>query len=398
MDLAPLRSPEGERALIEAVDLVANAGPRPEPLRIADVLRRRYPPSVAAAALTQATLRRRAIAKFPHLDAERMYFTPDGLEQATRASVAGLRARRFAAAAPAHVADLCCGIGSDAIAIARTGLRVTAIDRDPATVDVMRANASALGLADRIEVRCEEVESVDLTAFDAAFCDPARRDPRGRVFDPDAYSPPWSFLLDLPQRVHDAAVKVAPGVPHEVLPPGVEAEWVSDGGDVKEAALWFGDLTSGARRRATLLPSGATLTDDADARPPVGTIGEVLYEPDGAVIRAGLVGECAALVDGRLLEASIAYITADRYVHTPFARAYLVRDVLPAHVKPLRAYLRDRRVGRVVIKKRGIATSPEELRAQLRLAGHNEATVILARTAERAIAVVAEPAPSPSRD
>jgi hypothetical protein len=168
---------------------------------------------------------------------------------------------------------------------------------------------------------------------------------------------------------------------------------VSDGGDVLECALWCGPLSTGVRRRATLLPSGATLTGDGTRQAPAGPVGRYLVEPDGAVIRAGLVAEVADLVDGRLLDPTIAYVTTDAAPSTPYGTAYEMTDVLPFGVKRLRALLHERGVGRVTVKKRGTAVTPEELRRQLRLRGDSEATVVLTRVAGEQTVLLVRPLP-----
>ncbi|CAM5567696.1 hypothetical protein SGRIM128S_05712 [Streptomyces griseomycini] len=235
-DLAPLLTPEG-RALL---DEVRDTDPAHE-LAVATRLRRDHPAELVSAALGQARLRQRAVAKFGAEDAGRMFFTPNGVEQSTRASVAAYRARRFRELGVTSVADLCCGIGGDAIALARAGIRVLAVDRDPLTAAAARANADALGLAELIEVREADVTEVDTAGCDAVFVDPARRGGRGRIFDPEAYSPPLSWAVAAARTApRAAALKVAPGIPHEAVPADAEAEWISDGGDVKEAVLWFG--------------------------------------------------------------------------------------------------------------------------------------------------------------
>jgi SAM-dependent methyltransferase len=354
-------------------------------------LRRQHPAELVAAALTQARLRDRGRAKFGAA-AARMYFTPDGLEQATRAPVAQLRARRFAGRA--RVIDLCCGIGGDLVALAGVAAEVTGVERDPLTAEVARANAEALGLTGRVRVEVADVESYDLTGADAVFCDPARRTSRGRVFDPAAYSPPWPWVVELFAR--DSGVKVAPGIPHDLVPPGVEAEWVSYRGEVKEAVLWSGDLAGPVTRRATLLPAGATLTADPGlGDPTVGPVGRYLYDLDGALVRAHLVAEVAAAVDGRLVDRTIAYVTADRLVATPYAAAYEVTDVLPFGVKRLRAVLRERGVGIVTVKKRGSAVEPEQLRRRLRLHGDGSAVVVLTRVAGAPTVLLAQPVTGP---
>src|SRR5215207_2773897 len=291
-----LRTPAGAAALAAATELGTA-----DPLAAASRLRAAgHDPALAAAALTQVRLRERAVAKFGSA-AGSMFFTPDGLEQATRASVAERRAARFAGAG--RVVDLCCGIGADLVALARAGLDVTGVDADPLTAAVAGANVDTLGLGDRARVVCADATAVALDGYDAAFCDPARRAGRRRVFDPSAYSPPWSFLLELAARIPRTGLKVAPGIDHALVPAGAEAEWVSVGGDVVEAALWFGDLATAARR-ATLLGSGppATLTGGGQRTAPVGPVGSWLYEPDGAVIRSHLIAELAEQFDARLVD------------------------------------------------------------------------------------------------
>lgn len=358
-------------------------------LATATRLRREHPAGLVSAALGQARLRQRAVAKFGPEDAYRMYFTPNGVEQATRATVASYRAGRFAALGVRRVADLCCGIGGDAIALARAGVAVLAVDHDPLTVEVARANAEALGLTGLIEVRHTDVTTVDTATYDAVFVDPGRRGGRGRIFDPEAYSPPLSWAIEAARRAPYAALKIAPGVPHEAVPAEAEAEWVSDGGDVKEAVLWFG--TEPGARRATLLPSGASLLGTGLPDPQPGPVGRYLYEPDGAAIRAHLVAEVAAGLDGRLIDPTIAYITADTLTPTPYATAYEITDALPFGVKRLKALLREREVGNLTVKKRGSAVEPEEIRRRVKPRGPNAATVFLTRVAGAPYTLIGRP-------
>lgn len=376
-----------------------------DPVRAAAAVRRTEPDADrAAAALTQADLRLRAAPKLGE-DARRMYFTPDGLEQATRTRVAAHRAARLAVAADLlrspSVVDLGCGIGGDLVAYARAGLVAAGVDLDPVRVAVAEANLAALGLQGA--ARVADATTVDTSPFGAAHADPARRGARGRVMDAEGWAPPWPFVTDLlvggtdrPGRT-PAVVKVAPGIGHDLVPEGVEAEWVSDEGDVKEAALWSPELAT-ARRRATVLGAGglASLTEEDDpwdgAGPrPVRELGAYLYEPDGAVIRAGLVTAVAAGVGGGLLDEHIAYVTSDEAFRTPFARAYAVREQVPYREKQLRQALRERGIGRLTIKKRGVDVVPEELRSRLGLRGDAEATLVLTRVRGAGTALLVDP-------
>ncbi|MGW4734054.1 THUMP-like domain-containing protein [Streptomyces shenzhenensis] len=408
-DLLPFRSlltPEG-RALL---DEVRDTRPDDE-LAVATRLRRAHPADLVSAALGQARLRQRAAAKFGAADAGRMFFTPDGVEQSTRTSVATYRAARLREAGVRSVADLCCGIGGDAIAFARAGIRVLAVDRDPLTAEVARANAAALGLDELIEVREADVTGVDTTGWDAVFVDPGRRGGRpggaarsasvrgggratgGRVFDPEAYSPPLSWAVGAAATARTAVLKVAPGIPHEAVPERAEAEWISDGGDVKEAVLWFGTGAPGAVR-ATLLPGPRTLLGRGLPNPEVRPVGRYLYEPDGAVIRAHLVAEVAAELDGGLIDPTIAYVTAGELRATPYATSYEITDQLHFSVKKLKALLREREVGTLTVKKRGSAVEPEELRRKVRPQGPNAATVFLTRVAGAPTMLLGTPAPA----
>ncbi|MFI2778220.1 THUMP-like domain-containing protein [Streptomyces sp. ALB3] len=384
---AALRTPEGAALLEELRD----HDPARE-LATATRLRRTHPAALVSAALGQARLRQRAVAKFGAADAHRMFFTPAGVEQATRTSVAGHRAARFAALGVRSVADLCCGIGGDAIALARAGTAVLAVDRDPLTAEVARANAEALGLQDLVEVRCADVTEIDTSPYDAVFVDPARRGGRGRIFDPEAYSPPLSWATGAALKAPRAALKIAPGVPHEAIEPRAEAEWISDGGDVKEAVLWFGDGFTPGAFRATLLPSRTTLTSDGPLPPPpVGPVGRYLYEPDGAVIRAHLVARVVELCGGRLIDETIAYVTSDTLYASETTSAYEITDQLPFNMKKLKALLRERQVGVLTVKKRGSPVEPEELRRKMKLQGPHAATVFLTRVAGAPTMLIGQP-------
>ncbi|MET9408772.1 methyltransferase domain-containing protein [Streptomyces sp. NPDC002935] len=389
VSFASLLTDEG-RALLDEVRATEPA----QELAVATRLRREHPAELVSAALGQARLRQRAAAKFGAEDAGRMFFTPNGVEQSTRTSVAVHRAERLRALGVRSVADLCCGIGGDAIALARAGIRVLAVDRDPLTAAAARANADALGLADLIEVRETDVTEVDTSSYDAVFVDPARRGGRGRIFDPEAYSPPLSWAVGAAVKSPVAALKIAPGIPHEAIPAEAEAEWISDGGDVKEAVLWFG--TEPGLVRATLLPGPRELRGRGLPDPAVRTVGRYLYEPDGAVIRAHLVAEVAEDLDGGLVDETIAYVTADELRPTPYASAYEITDQLHFNVKKLKALLREREVGVLTVKKRGSAVEPEELRRKVKPQGPRSATVFLTRVAGAPTMLVGAPAKPPT--
>lgn len=353
-------------------------------------------PDLVAAALTQSRLRARAATKFGDL-AHDMLFTPDGLEQATRLSVAARHAHRFVTAGATHVADLGCGIGADAMALAGLGLRVLAVERDPATAMVAAVNLRQLPEA---RVVTDDAFAVDLTGVDGVWADPARRTSSGRRLHALAdYSPAVDRLLALRADIPRLGLKLGPGLAHREIPDDAHAQWLSAGGEVIEANLWFGDLApEGAGRSAVVIDGAGTGRTLAEAGPPsapvrqaeAGRLGGYLYEPDGAVIRAGLVARVAEDLGGHLIDPTIAYVTAPHPSPTPFATGFRVLDDMPFSLKRLKTYLRERGVGVLEIKKRGSALDPARLRSQLALRGSASATIVLTRIAGAPRVIVVE--------
>lgn len=345
-------------------------------------------------ALDQALLKRRALAK--HHDGESWWWTAEALEQSTPRPVAEHRAARFAG--PDPVLDLGCSVGGDLVPLAAVA-PVVGVDLDLARLLLAQENLRRSGE----EASVVQADVTTLEPRGLVFADPARRGTGRRRFDPAAWSPPLDVVLAWPTA--GIGVKVAPGIDYDALPADLEVEVVSLLGDVKEAVLWGGSLRRGAARTATLLPSGASLTSregspaaapggaaaGGDPQPRVAPPGRYLLEPDGAVIRAHLVAELVEQVDGWLLDATIAYVSATSAVATPYGKWFEVLEVFPFSLKGLRQRLRAYDAGPLVVKKRGTAVEPEVLRRQLRLGGSREVTVVLTRQAGAQVAMIVRP-------
>ncbi|WP_399544330.1 THUMP-like domain-containing protein [uncultured Actinomyces sp.] len=425
--LAPLLTPAGWA-------LLATLPPyrQDEALALGERLRAQgHSPDLVAAALTQQRLRARAAAKFGPF-ASTMLFTPDGLEQATRLAVAAHHAARYQRAGTTRVADLGCGIGGDALALAGLGLGVLAVERDETTAALATVNLMRFP---EVTVRCADAREVDLVAegVDGVFADPARRSGGRRLTDPEQWSPPLSTVLAWREQVPALGVKAAPGIDHALLPADAHVQWVSVDGGVLEADIWCGPLAlEGPGRSALVLRSapdatsgagasgdgpdsdagagsaaaGTTTSPDAVARPAVARLsdpectdptapplqlppiagqeelGEYVLEPDGAAIRAGLVAHLASRAGATPLAPRIAYLTGPRLPGAdlaPFLRAWRVREVLPLHLKALRVRVREQGIGRLEIHRRGVDVSPDALRASLHLAGQAGETWLLTR-------------------
>lgn len=369
-----LTSAEGKRVLQETA--VTPLTPATH-LQTAAKLRRQLPADLAQAVLETVLLRQLGAAKFSR--AAEMFFTRPALEQASSEQAAQYRAERIARLGVQNVVDLCCSIGGDALALAADHT-VVGVDWDPVRLAMAGENVRVYGRAAHFHPLQADVMALSPLQTDVVFFDPARRDEQGRRFySVHQYQPPLSVLAGWRQVARGTAVKISPGVDYAELPEDADVEFISIRGEVKEAVLWYDDLRDHTIRKATLLPGGHTLScqDMPSDNIKVTEPKAFLYEPDGAVIRAHLVEALAAQLHGTKIDEEIAYITADANLSTPFARGYQLEDYFPFQLKRLRSYLRERRVGRVTVKKRGSPLEPEWLQKQLRLKGDEHRVVFL---------------------
>ena len=372
-DLDALLTGPGAELLASLRDLALTPGTA---LALGTRLRERYPPALVAGALAQHELRLAARAKFSRaLD---MFFTRAGLEQASAEVVARHRQERFAAAG--LLADLCCGIGGDLVALAE-GHQVRAVDRDPLHLRMAMLNAAAYGVGGSVQAARADVREADLAGVDAVFIDPARRTETHRL-RPGASEPPLDWCLDLAGRVAGLGIKAAPGIARDAVPGGWELEFVAVGRDLKEAVAWSPSL-AGAATRATILPGGHTLVPEPGPPVPVAAPGPFLLDPSPAVTRAGLVEELARQVGAWKIDQRIAFLCAPTGVQTPFARTLQVIDAGPWNQKRLPARLRDLDVGALDIRRRGLAGDVGQLHRQLKLTGSRRATLVMTRVADR---------------
>lgn len=353
-------------------------------MRVQKELRASFPEEAVRLALTVAELRTRAAKKFPQ--AGRMWFDRERLEQATPWAVAVHKAKRF----HGPVADFCCGLGADAAALAERG-PVTAVDRDPIACLLTELNAEALGVRSNVNILCRPVEEVS-DRDGLLHVDPDRRAGASkRAVRVEDYVPDLDALRRLISEFRGGAIKLSPAANFGGKFDEVETELVSLHGEAKEATIWFGELGAPDLWRATVLPQGATIAGDPlSAEPVLSRLAGYLFDPDPAVVRAGLIDLlCSETGLSRLNDAE-EYLTADESVATPFATPFRVLAELPNNERAIRKELRDRRVGRLEIKARRLPIDVERLHRTLPTEGEMPAVLIFARIAGKARAVLAE--------
>ena len=393
-ELFKLFTPEALALLGSIGDLDAKA----DVLKLVSALRAEgYDPGLVAAVLSQAKLRRRARKKFGDFT-DGMLFTEDGLEQASRLQAAALHAGRFRGAGITQVADLGCGLGAESMAMGAIDLNVRAFEIDEITAALAVFN---LGSFDNVEVERADITTLDLSQFEALFFDPARRELDGkgeraaRKFDPAQFAPNFDWVL-AQARTKPTGIKVGPGHPPEAIPQDAEAQWLSLDGDLVELGLWFGDVKRPRVARAATvvnasgrheIVSETFVSEPAD----VEAIKQFIYEPDNAVVRSHLIADLARQVGATLISREIAYLSSDVEIDSPLMRGFRVIDEMAFDRKKLKAYLRDRNIGTLEIKKRGVDVVPEQLRKELSLKGEIAATLILTRVGDDHRALIAQP-------
>jgi hypothetical protein len=403
---------------------------RAEPLALVTLLRKQLTAQRARLVVGQAELRRRAAEKFTL--AERMFFTPAGLEQATDEVVARYKASRFPAGLP--IADLCCGIGGDLIALASRG-PVVGVERDPATAALAAANlrvaigrlplttAEGWGAAAR---DAAEAIIADAASFHVADCvawhiDPDRRPSGRRTTRVELHEPGPDVIARLLHDRPNAAVKLAPAADFSINTgrektcvdnlPWAQAglEWISRKRQCRQLVAWFGSLAElPGRRRATRLSHNlsarepelvvASFVGSPDVELPVaGSIGRYLFEPDAAVLAAHLTGALAADLQMYSVAGGVGYLTADEPRDSPLLDGFEVLDVMPYHVKALKTWLRARGIGRLEVKKRGVDLDPARVQRELHVPGDEQAALIVCRIRGKMTAILTHRVVGPLR-
>ncbi|MFN3602368.1 MAG: THUMP-like domain-containing protein [Dietzia sp.] len=360
---------------------------------------RRADPEHAAAAIDVVTARRRADGRIR--GADRMLLTDEAVQQATAWPVAALRAARLAGR---DVHDVTCSVGAELGELVRTADRVIGSD-----LDRVRARMAAHNVPDALVCVADALAP---TSRDTVLvADPARRSGGRRIHDPDQLSPPLPHLLAV-ARDRDHVIKCAPGLDTSVLDHSGEVELVSLDGSVREACLWSPGLASGVRRRASVVRTTGTgepppwgpprlvtdglavhveeVTDvdddEVDAHPEADRF---IVDPDGAVVRAGLVRHWARRHGLRQLDHRIAHLTGPRIPGGYTGFEVLQRCRLDR--KELRQALRQRDCGSLEILVRGVDTDPDVLRRSLALKGSRPLALVVTRIDRSAVVFVCGP-------
>ncbi len=344
--------------------------------------------------IEQVELRQRAREKFSL--ANRMYFTRKGLEQATDERLADYKASRIPAERD-NILDFCCGIGGDLLALCRQRASLTVgVDSDPVCCLLAETNARVYGfLRGACIVFCTEFNSMPTHPASIWHCDPDRRIDGRRTMHVELFEPPLEALDCMLASNPNAAIKLAPATE---LPlawfEAAEREWLGSRGECRQQVAWFGSLARHPGRNVATIVAGdgssRTIVGLLSEEPPLATsLGRYLYEPHAAVSAAHVTAALCREHDLAAVSEGIGYLTGDNRLADPALAAFEVREVLPFDRKQLRAWCREHSVGRLEIKKRGVAIDPQRVRAEIIGPGDNEATLLLTPLGGHVRAIVA---------
>ncbi len=385
-ELEALLTPEA-LALVKSTDLAHSPGDVVD--QVSQLRKKGHSLATVSAVMGQLALRSKAREKFGDF-ADQMIFSREALEVASRLEVSSHHAERFLSAGIASITDAGCGLGGDSVAFAGAGLRVRALEKDETTAALAAYNLQPF---DTVRVEHADATTTDLSGTQALWFDPARRDGSVRFQDPDDWSPSLEWVFEHATKV-PTGIKLAPGMDRSLIPQGCEAQWVSWKGTVVEMVVWTGALArEGITRSALVLRPGGGAeimgpVDSPDA--PVGELQEYVMEPDGAVIRARLIGDLARAHNAQMIDSTIAYMTSQRPVSSSLVQCFRVRQSVPYSTKNVHSLIAAAGLGTVEIKKRGIDVDPAALRKTLPLEGKASATLILTRVSGSKTAILAD--------
>lgn len=350
-------------------------------------LRRDYPAEQVSIALSLSEARRKAHRKFgePGL---RIVADVSGVEQASGASVAAYKAQRMreTLGSDAIVADLCCGIGGDSMAMSDAGLNVLAVDHVALRAWMAWQNGGA-----RVRAACADVASLDVSGT-AIHLDPARRDEQGdkRSWRLEDYQPGPEVIGRLIDQSPAAAVKLSPGIDKQALPWAGELEFISDHGRLVQAILWCGGFAKDERAATLIDETGTHRVGGKPSSPRYQAAGRYLYTFDASVERADLVGQLSSMLDAPSIHPRLGLLTSERVIDSPWATGFELIDQLPWRPKRVKQWLSANDGGLIEVKTRGKACDPDQTQRDLRGKGATPYTVFVLRFDTKVKALICE--------
>jgi len=285
----------------------------------------------------------------------------DGLRFATPEVVGRYRAGRLKCDV---LADISCGIGGQAVCFAKECGSVYGVDIDGERLECARRNAGVYGVDNITFIKGDALspQVVEQVAdADIIFSDPARP-AKEDVRQTDSLRPGIPMVIEAYRDVTDSfAFEAPPQMPPERIDLDCEREYLGVDGQLNRLTLYFGPLKRCGRSAVVLkgdrhyrLESGrdtlAGIPETAEPR-------VYAFEPDPAVVKAGLLGELAGGLGGKVelvrIDARRSLLTSDVLLESCFFKhRYRVLDRVPLDCGKVNRSLMGYGMGKAVIRFR----------------------------------------------
>ena len=352
----------------------------------------RYPDIDMPLAVQQIEGRRTAREKWPSLlECEEFLYPPRlNREQASSEAVArsmvsncldevSLDGHHVANPKLLHVADLTGGMGIDTLAFARMCKEVDYVERNPDLCTMMKHNSKALGI-NNIHVHCGDSMAwlaAEDRHYDILYIDPARRSTAGRkVVAFEACEPDiLQHLHLLRSRCRYLLVKASPMIDIDLgcrqLKQVTNVYVIACRNECKEVTFLCAPL-----HEETIIHS---IVADADSRQYfcftrneereaelylADEVGDYLYEPNVAVMKAGPYAMLCEEYDVEALAPNTHLYTSDMLVDDFPGRIFRVLREVPLNSKAIKEILPD---GKAHVVTRNYPVAAAELQKQLGL-------------------------------
>ncbi len=332
--------------------------------------------------------------KYPRIHREGMVYTRKSLEQATGEAMINFKANAFGGRI---AADGTGGLGMDTYALARNFDEVIYIEPDPKLLKAARNNHRLLGVEKKISYHNTHLEEW-LTQFndqvDLIYVDPSRRNEQDRYYRIEDSEPDISRLVDSLVEISERVVcKFSPllDVDHIVnsLPNVRQIECLSVAGEVKEVLTEFSRNPGNPEIIATPLDASGNVRQrisrdliQEDASSSNIDEGDILFEPDPAVIKAGAVRATANWYDLSVIGNPGFYLIGNSKIDQFAGKQYEIWDRGSYQPKKVKKAIRETGVNNIRIHRKNFPFTPARIFKSLKLKMGNEADLLLTRDNE----------------
>ena len=356
------------------------------------------------ASLITAQFELLSIAKRKVSDPSKWFWTRLLLEQASDE----VTARETAADFPkeSHVHDICCGAGSDAIALSFQKLKVTAYDRCSIACELTRQNAASH--SSFIDVIDAAAEDIRFASTDYINIDPDRRAEGRRVTSLEWLSPAVETIQSLVDRSKGLSLKLSPGLridwncpaKNSLVPESIR--YLSKDGAVKQQRWYWGIdrwpvnsiVVSTHSKSSDYVWAHEIFDRSTPSVDPCETLTdrclEFIADYDPAIRAAERGADFAIRHRWNLIDSTSGYLTASQPRHHPMVRWFRLLHDIPMDRKQIKTLTKSLQPKAWELKSRGVEVDLDQIRKSLATSSdsNDTLTILFTRVGNRHRALV----------